>query len=271
MQKSIRTKKLKKVKKIIAGEVINAVTVLPEELVNQIKKSLDKAASPTEKNVLKSMLKNCEIAAEKSIPLCQDTGIFEIWVELGSRSILKDININEFITEAVREGHKRGRLRESMSGPPQPVIHIQSSGKKNSTITITPRGFGSENYSKLHMLDPNSSFEKIRDIITGDVKDADGRPCPPYLIGIGIGGTASSAVELSVKALTEIDFKFSGREKDLLSEINKLSHGAGGLGGKITCLGVKIKETPSHIAGKALGVHIGCWCNRVRRFNLEDA
>ncbi|MDA3792745.1 MAG: fumarate hydratase [Elusimicrobia bacterium] len=268
MQENIRAAKLNNIKDVIAGEVIKSVTVLPGELVEEIRKSSRKAEG-IEKKVLEGMLKNCEIAEKENIPLCQDTGIFEIWFELGRESILKDINVNDLFTEAVRQGHKKGGLRDSMTGPPSPVIHIESSNKKNTRVTITPRGFGSENYTKLHMIDPNATFEKISEIIVEDVKSANGRPCPPYMVGIGIGGTASQAVELSARALTEIDFKFTDREKDLLNEINKLSHGAGGMGGSITALAVKIKERPSHIAGKALGVHIGCWSNRVRRFFLE--
>jgi fumarate hydratase subunit alpha len=270
MQKSLRPEEIKKFKETITEEVIKSVTVLPAGLFEQLKKGR-KNVTEREKRVLDSIVKNSEIAREKAIPLCQDTGIFEIWVELGRESSFRKADINNLINEAVREGHKRGNLRESMTGPAEAAIHIESGAGKNTRITITPRGFGSENYTSLHMLDPDSTFAQIKNIVIEDVKAADGRPCPPYLLGIGIGGTASEAVELSARALTEINFKFTKEEKEILDKVNTLSHGSGGMGGNLSALGVKILEKPSHIAGKALGVHIGCWCNRVRRFVLEEA
>jgi fumarate hydratase subunit alpha len=256
-----------KFRKLLIEEVIKSTYILPGILCRRIEQAHD-SSEGLEKKVLFRILENIKIAEEKKIPVCQDTGIFEIWLYIGNEADINGVNFNAIVSSAVQQAHKDGRLRQSMSEI-EPVIHTQFVYGKFIEVIVTPRGFGSENYSYLHMLNPESSFEEIMDIILKDVRDSAGHPCPPYIIGIGIGGTASKAIEISTLALAEINFEPDTREARLLEEINKIGIGAGGMGGKYTALGVKINYFPQHIAGLALGVHIGCWCNRIRRFKFK--
>jgi fumarate hydratase subunit alpha len=254
-------------KDLIIEEAVKSTYILPEGL----QKNLEAAccnAEGIEKKVLKGIVGNIKIAEENSLPACQDTGVFEIWVNIGQEASIDKLDLDKTILQAIQEAHKVGGLRKSMPEI-KPVVHYGIIEGRNIEFVITPRGFGSENYSFLHMMNPEATFEDIKKQILEDVRSAGGRPCPPYLIGVGIGGTASKAVEMSTQALTEIDFNHSEHETELLKQVNAIGTGAGGMGGRYTALGIKIKEFPQHIAGLAVGVHIGCWCNRVRRFQIE--
>jgi fumarate hydratase subunit alpha len=252
---------------LLIEEAVKSTYILPEGLI----KSLETACGDSEgieKKVLTAIVENIKIGKDNALPACQDTGVFEIWVNIGRESSIDKLDLDNTIKQAIKKAHKTGGLRKSMTEI-EPVVHYGLTEGKDVEFIITPRGFGSENYSFLHMMNPESTFEDIKEQILEDVKAAGGRPCPPYVVGIGIGGTASKAVEMSTQALTEIDFNHTGQESELLKQINNIGTGAGGMGGKYTALGIKIKGFPQHIAGLAVGVHIGCWCNRVRRFKVE--
>ncbi len=255
----------------LVDESIKSSYILPLSLKKCIRNA-SKSSRGLERKVLVKIVENIEIAESHKIPLCQDTGVFEVWLKIGKYCVIKDANFNTVVRRAIKKAHEKGKLRASMNRI-EPVVHIDfTEAKKYIEVVITPRGFGSENYSFLHMMNPESSFSDIEKQVLEDVKYANGAPCPPYIVGVGIGGTASKAVEMSTKALTEVKFKgCMEKEVELLKEINTINTGAGGFGGKFTALGVKIKYFPRHIAGLSVGVHIGCWCNRVRRFKFETS
>lgn len=253
----------------LTGEIINTARVIPLSL----QEALDKAAGQAqgiEKTVLEKIVKNYRIASQSDVPVCQDTGIFEIWFFIGKDAGIKGVNFNSLADKAVAEAHKKGKLRRSMSGEIRGVVHVYFTEGRGIETVITARGFGSENYTFHHNLKPGASKEEIKKTILEDIKEADAHPCPPYVLGIGLGGTASAAVELSALALTEINFSPSGFEKEIMDGINRTKTGAGGLGGKFSALGIKIKKMPPHIAGLQMCVHAGCWCNRVRKFHFEE-
>ncbi|MFH1414835.1 MAG: fumarate hydratase [Elusimicrobiota bacterium] len=253
----------------LIDEMIKSTYILPRPLKKMIKTAYF-SSSGLEKRVFKRIIENISIAEKEKIPVCQDTGIMEIWLKIGNSCRLDRCNFNALFDRAAKKAHKIGGLRKSMDRI-RPVLHTELMSGKNIDVVISPRGFGSENYSFLHMMPPVSSIKDITDRIILDVKEAGGRPCPPYVIGIGIGGTASKAVEMSVEALTEAGSVLSTEEERILRAINRLKTGAGSVGGRHTALSVRIKRFPMHIAGLALGVHIGCWCNRVRRFRFETS
>ncbi len=252
----------------LSEEIINSTRIIPGTL----KEALEKAggrAEGLEKEALKKILENCKIAASSRIPVCQDTGVFEIWLNIGKDACVKGIDFNRAVSSALKDAHENGGLRKSMDPEIAGAVHISFRPGSSIEAVITPRGFGSENYTFLRSLPPGASDKDIKQAVLEDVQKAAARPCPPYVIGIGLGGTASSAVELSAKALTEINFSPSGFEKEILDDINLTGTGGGGLGGKFTAIGIKIKRMPAHIAGLPLCVHVGCWCNRIGRFKIE--
>ncbi|MBN2406742.1 MAG: fumarate hydratase [Elusimicrobia bacterium] len=256
------------IERTITDEAVRATYMLPSGLRRAIADAAGKS-SGLEKKVLDSIVRNISIGQKCRIPVCQDTGVFEVWVKIGLRKRVPCINFSAIVRRAVRKAHAEGKLRASMKKSIEPVVHISFNDTCFIEIIITPRGFGSENYSSLHMMNPESGFEDVKRTVIEAVARAGGHPCPPYLVGVGIGGTASKAIEMSGEALTRMDFRHSAKEKELLAGINSLKTGAGGMGGRFTALGVRIVEFPQHIAGLAVGVRIGCWCNRVRRFRIE--
>ncbi|MGM0441667.1 MAG: fumarate hydratase [Elusimicrobiota bacterium] len=270
MSGNLPDKKLaEKVKEKIINQVVKSTFELPPNLKDRLKKcEID--STGLEKKFFKRILENIDIAQTRKIPACQDTGVFEIWVKTGTQLRKSGLNLEKVIVEAVKEGHRKGKLRESMKDGIKPVIHFEFWDREETELILTPRGFGSENYSFLHMLNPETKFKEIKKIIFQDVKEAGSRPCPPFLIGVGLGGTASKAVELSARALTRMDFKPDKKEQKILRDVNKLKIGAGGTGGKYTAIGLKMLKFPSHIAGLAMGVHIGCWCNRVKKIIVDE-
>lgn len=256
----------REISRLFASEAEKAVIGLPESLNDELRRaSLD--SEGLEKSVLSGILKNSSEASRGGVPLCQDTGVFEVFLRIGKDSPYAGIDFNAVVTDGIRAAHKGGLLRASMDDV-RPVIHIEFDGSSSVEAVITPRGFGSENYTYLHMLPPESKDDEIILKVIEDAAAAEARPCPPYLIGIGLGGTASKAMELSVKALTCMDFEYSIIEQKILDGVNKLGQGAGGFGGRHTALGVKVLRFPAHIAGLPLAVHIGCWANRFRRFSF---
>ncbi len=250
----------------VAAEAVKAVSLLPPPLEKKISQARENSEG-LERKVLGRILENIEAAESSGVPLCQDTGVFEVWLRLGKNTASEGRRITEAILRGVRDVHESGPLRSSMSDI-KPVIHTEISGADETGVIMTPRGFGSENYTFLHMLPPGVEEDEIIERVYGDLRRAAGRPCPPYVLGLGIGGTASKAVELSALALAECDFEHSPFEERVLRKANTLGTGAGGVGGAHTVLGVKLLEFPRHIAGVPLAVHIGCWCNRVVRFFL---
>lgn len=247
-----------------------------------IKKSIEKAIvtekSETGKSVLLNLLKNAEIAGKKEVPICQDTGMAVFFVEIGNEIHIEGDNLDKAIENGVRLGYQEGFLRKSIVEDPlnrintndntPPIIHYSFTDGDKLKITFAPKGFGSENKSSLKMLNPSDGVEGIIDFVIDTVKKAGSNPCPPMVVGVGIGGTFEKAAELAKYALTRdvdksnINPFYAELENKLLEKINKLGIGPQGFGGTTTALGVNIEYFPTHIAGLPVAVNISCHATR---------
>ncbi len=222
------------------------------------------------------ILENAKIAQEEKLAICQDTGLPIVFIE-----VPKFTNINSSLIESIKKGvetgYRKNYLRPSIVDPlirgkssyRGIIYHIDFSAKqKNLKITLFPKGFGSENKSQLKMFNPTVNFKKIEEFIIESIKKAGPESCPPFVVGLGIGGTSDEALLLAKKALIEkidkpnADTSLNTLEKKLLEKINSLKIGPMGFGGKSTALAVKIKKAPTHIAGLPVGINISCWALR---------
>lgn len=237
-----------------------------------------KEESKTGKDILDVLIENSEIAKNEKIPMCQDTGMAIIFIELGQNVNIIGGSLEEAINEGVRKGYLEGYLRKSVvsdpierknSGDNTPaVIHYNIVDGDKIKITVAPKGFGSENMSQIKMLKPSDGIEGVKRFILEVVKDAGPNPCPPIVIGVGIGGSFEKAALLSKKALLrpinegnkEIFYK--ELEEEMLEKINNLGIGPQGFGGYTTALGVNIEKFPTHIAGLPVAVNISCHATR---------
>lgn len=241
-------------------------------------KACDTEKSETGKNVLLNLLKNAEIAYKKEVPICQDTGMAVFFVEIGSSVCIEGDNLEKAIEKGVKEGYSDGYLRKSVVADPlnrtntgdntPPVIHYKFTDGDKLKITFAPKGFGSENKSQIKMLNPSDGRSGVVDFVLETVKKAGANPCPPMVVGIGIGGTFEKAAELAKFALTrDIRIKnsnpfYAELEDELLEQINKLGIGPQGFGGTTTALGVNVEYYPTHIAGLPVAVNINCHATR---------
>lgn len=230
------------------------------------------------KDVLGNILKNADIAAENTVPICQDTGMAVFFIKLGQDVHVVNGSFNQAINEGVRRGYQKGYLRKSVVADPirrgntgdntPAVIHAEIVDGEEIEITIAPKGFGSENMSAIKMLKPSEGIEGIIDFVVDTVKNAGSNPCPPIVVGVGIGGTFEKAAYLAKSALLrDVDSKnpdpyYSDLEEVLLEKINKLDIGPQGFGGVTTALGVNVETFPTHIAGMPCAVNINCHVTR---------
>lgn len=243
-----------------------------------IKESVEKEKSPLGKQILEQLSENIEIAKSDNIPICQDTGMAIVFIKLGQEVHIEGINLEDAINEGIRLGYKEGYLRKSVVGDPfirnntkdntPGIIHYEIVPGSNIELTVAPKGFGSENMSKIYMLKPSDGLEGVKKAVIETVKLAGPNACPPIVVGIGIGGSFEKCALLAKKALTRDLNKHSEIEHikelevNLKDEINKLGIGPGGLGGVITALGVNIETYSTHIAGLPLAINICCHVNR---------
>lgn len=231
------------------------------------------------KSVLEQIIKNDEIALSENIPMCQDTGMAVIFLEVGQEVYLTGQSLYDAVNEGVREAYETGYLRKSVVYDPvfsrintkdntPAIIHTDIISGNQIKITVAPKGFGSENMSAIKMLKPSDGVEGVKDFIIDTVKKAGPNPCPPIVLGIGIGGTFEKCAYMAKKALTReigqhnMSPKYSNLEDELLEEINKLNIGPAGLGGKTTALAIHIEYFPTHIAGLPVAVNICCHAYR---------
>ena len=251
-------------------------------LTDDMKAALDQAAqkekAPLGKQILNQLQENLEIAAKDMIPICQDTGMAVVFVELGQEVALEGGLLTDAINEGVRQGYTEGFLRKSVVKDPlirentkdntPAVIHYNIVAGDKIKITIAPKGFGSENMSRVFMLKPADGIEGVKNAILTAVKEAGPNACPPMVVGVGIGGTFEKCALMAKQALTrpvnqhsEIPY-VKEMEEELLAKINQTGIGPGGLGGSTTALAVNINTYPTHIAGLPVAVNICCHVNR---------
>lgn len=251
-------------------------------LSDDMKKVFDNARnnekSPLGKQILEQLDENLKIAREDMIPICQDTGMAVVFVKIGQDVHITGANIEDAINEGVRQGYVEGYLRKSVVNDPiirkntkdntPAVIHYEIVPGENITITIAPKGFGSENMSRVFMLKPADGIEGVKNAVLTAVRDAGPNACPPMVVGVGIGGTFEKCAYLAKKALareadSSSDIEYVSKlENELLDKINKMGIGPGGLGGTQTALAVNVETYPTHIAGLPVAINICCHVNR---------
>ena len=251
-------------------------------LSDDMKKVFDNARnnekSPLGKQILEQLDENLKIAREDMIPICQDTGMAVVFIEIGQDVHITGANIEDAINEGVRQGYVEGYLRKSVVNDPiirkntkdntPAVIHYEIVPGENITITVAPKGFGSENMSRVFMLKPADGIEGVKNAVLTAVRDAGPNACPPMVVGVGIGGTFEKCAYLAKKALareadSSSDIEYVSKlENELLDKINKMGIGPGGLGGTQTALAVNVETYPTHIAGLPVAINICCHVNR---------
>ena len=257
---------------------IEANHFLTEDMKKVFKNAVSSEKSPLGKQVLNQLNENLDIAAQDMIPICQDTGMAVVFINVGQEVHFTGGDITEAINEGVRQGYVEGYLRKSVVNDPiirentkdntPAVIHYNIVPGDNVDITVAPKGFGSENMSRVFMLKPADGIEGVKASILTAVKDAGPNACPPMVVGVGIGGTFEKCALLAKKALTRNVEEESSvpyvreLEKEMLEKINMLGIGPGGLGGTQTALAVNIETYPTHIAGLPVAVNICCHVNR---------
>ena len=274
----IRTINTEEITAVVKEMCIEANHFLSPDMDAAMKKALENEKSELGKKILNQLQDNLKIAGEEMIPICQDTGMVVFFVEIGQDVHFKGEWIENAINEGVRQGYTDGYLRKSVVKDPilrentkdntPAVIHYSVVPGNQVTITFAPKGFGSENMSRVFMLKPADGIEGVKNAILTAVKDAGPNACPPMVIGVGVGGTFEKCALLAKKALTRPVGEHSNveyvadMEKEMLEKINKLGIGPGGLGGTTTALAVNINTYPTHIAGLPVAINICCHVNR---------
>ena len=251
---------------------------LSKDMDNEMKKAVEKEESPLGKQILLLLQENLQIAAEDMIPICQDTGMAVIFIEIGQDVHFVGGILEDAINEGVRQGYKEGYLRKSVVGDPiirentkdntPAIVHYSIIKGDKVKIKVAPKGFGSENMSRVFMLKPADGIEGVKNAILTAVRDAGPNACPPMVVGVGIGGTFEKCALMAKEALTReagthSDIPWAKElEEEMLDKINKLGIGPGGLGGTTTALAVNVNTYPTHIAGLPVGINICCHVNR---------
>lgn len=269
---------VKEITKAVAEMAIQTNHTLSADVCSRIAGCRETETWPVAKNVLEKIEENIDIAGEGVFPLCQDTGMACIFLEIGQDVHLIGGNIEEAVHEGVREGYEKGYLRKSVvkdpirrgnTGDNTPAhIHYEIVPGDHVKIIFAPKGFGSENMSQIKMFPPAAGEKGVKDFVVQVVKDAGANPCPPIVVGVGIGGTFDRAALMAKEALLvpfdeeNPDPYYNDMEIELLERINALGIGPQGLGGKTTALAVKIKTFPTHIAGMPVAVNINCHVSR---------
>lgn len=277
---------------IKANEIISAVAMLcvdanrrlSDDVYHTLCQSASTEESPLGRSILEKIIENADIAREKQMPICQDTGMAVFFVDMGNEVLIEDMTLEDAINEGVRKGYTEGYLRKSVVADPlrrvntgdntPAVVHLTQVRGDKLTITIAPKGFGSENMSGIKMLKPSDGEEGVKDFVVEVAEKGGSNPCPPIVVGVGIGGTMEKAAILAKKALTlpldshNPDPYYAAMEDELLERINRLGIGPQGLGGRTTALKVNILTFPTHIAGLPVAVNISCHVTRHKTVEL---
>ena len=274
----IRTVNTEDIVKNIKEMCIEANHYLSKDMDKSLKDATASEKSELGKKILNQLQENLKIADEEMIPICQDTGMAVIFLEVGQDVHFEGMAIEDAVNEGVRQGYTEGYLRKSVVGDPiirentkdntPAIIHYSIVSGDKVKITMAPKGFGSENMSRVFMLKPADGIEGVKNAILTAVKDAGPNACPPMVVGVGIGGTFEKCAILAKKALTRPVGEHSAisyvkeLEEEMLEKINRLGIGPGGLGGTTTALAVNVNTYATHIAGLPVAVNICCHVNR---------
>ncbi|WP_270376759.1 fumarate hydratase [Mediterraneibacter faecis] len=274
----IRTIRVEEITKNIKEMCIEANHFLSPDMAEAMKCAEKNEEAPLGKQILEQLQENLKIAGEDMIPICQDTGMAVVFLEIGQDVHLEGGALEDAVNEGVRQGYVEGYLRKSVVGDPlirentkdntPAVLHTRIVDGDRVKIKVAPKGFGSENMSRVFMLKPAEGIEGVKEAVLTAVKDAGPNACPPMVVGVGIGGTFEKCALMAKEALTrevgshsEIEY-VKELEEELLTKINSLGIGPGGLGGTTTALAVNINTYPTHIAGLPVAVNICCHVNR---------
>lgn len=278
MERKLRVVNVSEITNAVREMCIEANHYLSPDMERVFKKAGSDEKSPLGKQILDQLEENLKIAAEDMIPICQDTGMAVVFVKVGQDVHIDGGSLNDAINEGVRQGYTEGFLRKSVVNDPiirkntndntPAIIHYDIVDGENVNITVAPKGFGSENMSRIFMLKPADGIEGVKDAVLTAVKDAGPNACPPMVVGVGIGGTFEKCAILAKQALARNADSNSPvpyvreLEEELLEKINRLGIGPGGLGGTQTALAVNVETYPTHIAGLPVAVNICCHVNR---------
>lgn len=274
----MKTIHTEEVAKAVKEMCIEANHFLSGDMCRRLEAAVKSEESPLGKQVLKQLQENLEIAGNEMIPICQDTGMAVVFVRLGQEIHIEGGSLTDAINQGVHDGYVDGYLRKSIVGDPierkntgdntPAVIHYELAEGDSLELTLAPKGFGSENMSRVFMLKPADGIEGVKDAILTAVRDAGPNACPPMVVGVGIGGTFEKCALMAKHALTR-DLEEPSPipyvrelEQEMLDKINRLGIGPGGLGGTVTALAVNIETYPTHIAGLPVAVNICCHVNR---------
>ena len=274
----MRTVQVEEIRKAVKEMCIQANYFLSEDMKARLDQAAADEASPLGRQVLAQLQENLKIAGEDMIPICQDTGMAVVFLKVGQDVHLEGGGLTDAVNQGVRDGYVEGFLRKSVVGDPlervntgdntPAVIHYEIVEGDQVEITLAPKGFGSENMSRVFMLKPADGIQGVKDAILTAVRDAGPNACPPVVVGVGIGGTFEKCALMAKHALTRnLDEEspvpyVRDLEKEMLEKINSLGIGPGGLGGRVTALAVNIETYPTHIAGLPVAVNICCHVNR---------
>lgn len=267
----------------VAKLVKDANYYLGEDMIKALRKGLNVEKSAIGQEVFKQIIENAQIAAREGIPICQDTGVAVVFLELGNEVYIKG-DIYKYVNEGVAKGYKEGYLRQSIVKSPinrvntgdntPAIIHTKIVPGDKLKIIVAPKGGGSENMSTVKMLKPADGVEGIKNFVLKTIREAGANPCPPIIVGIGIGGNLEKAALLAKESLlrpvddSHSDPEIANFEKELLNEINKLGIGPQGLGGIMTALAVKIEVFPCHIASLPVAINLNCHAARHKEIIL---
>ena len=274
----LRTVNVKEVTAAIKEMCIEANHFLSDDMAARMKKAVDEEESPLGKQILTQLQENLQIAGDDMIPICQDTGMAVVFIKVGQEVHFEGGSLTDAINQGVHDGYVDGFLRKSVVKDPifrentkdntPAIIHYEIVEGDRVDITLAPKGFGSENMSRVFMLKPADGIEGVKNAILTAVRDAGPNACPPMVVGVGIGGTFEKCAIMAKHALTRNLNEHSGipyvadLEEEMLKRINGLGIGPGGLGGTVTALSVNVETYPTHIAGLPVAINICCHVNR---------
>jgi len=283
-RQTLRRINTKRVTKAVKKLFIEANIVLSEDVVGALRHALSREESETGKQVLQKIIENADIARHKKMPICQDTGLAVVFVELGQDVHIVGGFLHAAIEEGVRQAYDEGYLRKSVCDPFNrknttnnlpAIIHIDIVAGDRMKIIAMPKGGGSENSSAAKMLTPAAGIDGIKKFVLETVDSAGANPCPPVIVGVGIGGSLEQACVMAKKSLlrpvgeaNRVDVRIEQMEKELLDSINKLGIGPTGLGGRVTALAVNVEMMPCHIASLPVAVNIQCHVARYKEITI---